>query len=222
MEFEVSSSGRLSSLLRPRTEKDGAKKKLRSWRQEEGGDIAIGGHKEDEDDRAGVNEVFTGRYQRCTFVNLCRVPACFVSNGAVPEKQRRRDAAVHSLRRDSRSVSGCWDDSVFVGAARPDEEVSQAPCVADDLVVEEKMYFEHDKPCRGNDLETTARRTTLVHVGGADFNYTASRAVVSCHYMKQVPPETTSARSSTNSRLMRMRDEESWVTRDLSTLGATK
>jgi len=72
-----------------------------------------------------------------------------------------------------------------VGAARPDEEVSQAPCVADDLVVEEKMYFEHDKPCRGNDLETTARRTTLVHVGGADFNYTASRAVVSCLYMKQ-------------------------------------
>ncbi|XP_078591325.1 uncharacterized protein LOC144870692 [Branchiostoma floridae x Branchiostoma japonicum] len=198
MEFEVSSSGRLSSLLRPRTEKDGAKKKLRSWRQEEGGDIAIGGHKEDEDDRAGVNEVFTG------------------------QKQRRRDAAVHSLRRDSRSVSGCWDDSVFVGAARPDEEVSQAPCVADDLVVEEKMYFEHDKPCRGNDLETTARRTTLVHVGGADFIYTGSRAVVSCHYMKQVPPETTSARSSTNSRLMRMRDEESWVTRDLSTLGATK
>jgi len=70
MEFEVSSSGRLSSLLRPRTEKDGAKKKLRSWRQEEGGDIAIGGHKEDEDDRAGVNEVFTGRYQRCTYFSV--------------------------------------------------------------------------------------------------------------------------------------------------------
>ena len=177
MEFEVSRSGRLSSLLRPRTEKDGAKKKLRSWRQEEGGDIAIGGHKEDEDDRAGVSEVspaassdvriFLYLFQKrwwlfkidedavlSTYAGIRHAPSPM---GAVPEKQRRRDAAVHSLRRDSRSVSGCWDDSVFVGAARPDEEGSQAPCVADDLVVEEKMSFEHDKPCRGNDLETTWR-----------------------------------------------------------------
>ncbi|XP_035675154.1 uncharacterized protein LOC118414922 isoform X2 [Branchiostoma floridae] len=111
--------------------------------------------------------------------------------GAVPEKQRRRDAAVHSLRRDyydgTAGALAAAGTTVSLGAAGPDEEVSQAPCVADDLVVEEKMYFEHDKSCRGNDLETTARRTTLVHVGGADFNYTGSRAVVSCHYMKQDP-----------------------------------